>query len=342
MNTIGVFKEQRDALAKYLKLLEPNSEVNDILDDSLWKLLEDFFSNPGKNIRPKLVELGFKLASSDESEANVEAFSHQLEIASSVVESIHAGALIIDDIQDGSEVRRNSPSLHLKYGLPLALNAGNWLYFWGLEQIQSLNLNVEVQSKLTEECLRYMSRAHMGQAIDLGTQIDGVVQNKVREICQASMELKTGTLLSLALRLGAAVGGKTEGFEKLDLLGIELGTLLQKFDDIGNLSQRKTMGASKRLEDLKLRRPSWVWAMAASRFNEVDYQDFIKSVHALPCEEKLDDWVRKHNFMAMITTEITLELNQFTTKFRNEWESTHQESTSTIVNISKILEKAYV
>jgi len=45
------------------------------------------------------------------------------------MELLHAGSLIIDDIQDGSVQRRGGPSLHLVYGVPSALCTGNWLYF---------------------------------------------------------------------------------------------------------------------------------------------------------------------------------------------------------------------
>ncbi len=43
--------------------------------------------------------------------------------------ALHLGSLIVDDIEDGSPIRRGGPALHLQIGTPLALNAGNWLYF---------------------------------------------------------------------------------------------------------------------------------------------------------------------------------------------------------------------
>ena len=44
-------------------------------------------------------------------------------------EIIHAGSMIVDDIEDDSSERRGAPAVHRLHGLPLALNAGNWMYF---------------------------------------------------------------------------------------------------------------------------------------------------------------------------------------------------------------------
>ncbi|MFO0131652.1 MAG: polyprenyl synthetase family protein [bacterium] len=44
-------------------------------------------------------------------------------------EIIHNGSLIIDDIEDGSDLRREKPCVHKIYGTDVAVNAGNALYF---------------------------------------------------------------------------------------------------------------------------------------------------------------------------------------------------------------------
>ena len=52
------------------------------------------------------------------------------------VELLHAGTLVIDDIEDRSQLRRGQPTLHRVVGTPLAINTGNWMYFYALEKIQ--------------------------------------------------------------------------------------------------------------------------------------------------------------------------------------------------------------
>lgn len=46
-----------------------------------------------------------------------------------IIELIHNGSLIVDDIEDGSDLRRGKPCVHKIYGEDIAINAGNAIYF---------------------------------------------------------------------------------------------------------------------------------------------------------------------------------------------------------------------
>ena len=86
--------------------------------------------------RSRLVEIGWSLAGRDDVCPPVLPL---------VVEVIHAGSLIVDDIQDDSPSRRRRPALHRLYGLPLALNVGNWFYFWPFQLLPALELPADVE-----------------------------------------------------------------------------------------------------------------------------------------------------------------------------------------------------
>jgi len=45
----------------------------------------------------------------------------------------------IDDIEDNSILRRGIPVAHSIYGVASAINAGNYVYFLGLEKVLGLN-----------------------------------------------------------------------------------------------------------------------------------------------------------------------------------------------------------
>ena len=110
-------------------------------------------------------------------------------------------------------------------------------------------------------------RAHFGQAIDLGSRVDSLLQGCVAEVCRASMELKTGALMGFAMVLGGAIGGATkETMLMLDDFGRELGVALQMFDDLGNVLGIRE--PSKRYEDLMLYRPSWAGRVPQKRVRE--------------------------------------------------------------------------
>ena len=44
----------------------------------------------------------------------------------------------IDDIEDGSELRRGQPVAHAIYGIPQTISSANYIYFIALERVLSL------------------------------------------------------------------------------------------------------------------------------------------------------------------------------------------------------------
>jgi geranylgeranyl pyrophosphate synthase len=143
-------------------------------------------------------------------------------------------------------------------------------------------------------------RAHLGQSLDVGIGIDGAAQSQVFEICLASLELKSGALMALAIKLGALVAGASpQRLAALDEFGHRFGIALQMFDDLGNLRPTPGVSAeqSKRFEDLYLRRPSWVWASAAKSFEDREYREFVEAVRRLPNESFLVPWLELHEFL---------------------------------------------
>lgn len=209
---------------------------------------------PGKRFRARLVEIGWALGGATRGSA--EPLAH-------VIELIHAGSMIVDDIEDGSTHRRGAPALHHVYGLPLALNTGNLLYFLPLPLLDELALPDAVALDLHRRIGRTMLRAHCGQALDLGVSIAELAQADVAQLVHAVSELKTGSLMGLAASLGAVVAGAPRPHAvALERFGGALGVALQMLDDVGNV--RGGADPHKRHEDLRLGRPTWIWAWLAA------------------------------------------------------------------------------
>lgn len=279
------------------------SVIESILARALYEPITEFLRRPSKNFRSHLVTVGFRMASETQERTALSAEESRICASlSDVLESIHSGSLVIDDIQDGSKQRRGAPSMHERYGLPLALNAGNWLYFRPFEWIRELDLPEKQELAIYRLCHQTMFEAHLGQAIDLGTRIDEIEKDKVKALCMRSLRLKTGALTSLALGLGAIAGSATpERLEALREFGHEFGMALQMFDDIGNLNLPS--GTSKRHEDLILRRPTWVWAVAADQLSPLEYRSLIDAVRGLPDDTRLMEWLQATDFVALAREE---------------------------------------
>jgi geranylgeranyl pyrophosphate synthase len=258
------------ALKDFLNLAH-SSELEDLFDKSLTTPLNDFFLRPRKNIRNQVVQLGFSLAAKKVqhplTSAELEAVCNA---CCAVLEIFHAGSLVVDDIQDDSQFRRGKQTLHQIYGMPLALNAGNWLYFLPFKYIEEMPLPPENRSALIRECSDTLLRAHYGQALDLGIPVDSLEQERVPEVCLAAMELKSGVLTGLAFKMGAvALGASEETIAELDSAGRKIGVALQMMDDLGCLTSKNN--PAKRCEDLKLKRLGFIFSSAAELLPASEY-----------------------------------------------------------------------
>lgn len=321
-----------------------------IIDQTLAKPVQDFLNRPRKMFRARLVDLGYFLCQEESRLDTGVTDSESLRrrtIAASIIEAIHAGALIIDDIQDGSKVRRNAPTLHVKYGVGNSINVGNWLYFWPLAHISALGLEPSRELTMYQHCIRVLAKAHLGQAIDLGTKIDMIPQADVSSICESSLALKTGTLMALSLSLGALISPKTPNEEMLSALselGSELGVALQMFDDAGNfVMDWEVTGLQilKRHEDLYLRRPSWVWAHASQVVDSRSYNDFVEAVRKLPDESYLKHWVELHKFIPSLRSAATERLHRALEGFNQRFGVSHPRTVDQLMKLGAELEVAY-
>jgi geranylgeranyl pyrophosphate synthase len=301
--------------------LKCGASLEDIIQIALLNPVKDLTSNHGKRIRGQLVHLGCRLVT-EGPPCSVIAAKQQCRTCAEVVELIHAGSLVVDDIEDGSRIRRGKPALHIRYGLPIALNAGNWLYFWPFELVKALELPSETTLSVYEYYHQTLLKAHFGQAIDLGSRVDRLLQSCVAEVCRASMELKTGALMGFAMVLGGAIGGAPKAtILALDDFGRELGVALQMFDDLGNVLGIRE--PSKRYEDLTLYRPSWAWACAAKASSPNGYQQFVSAVNNLPDTRELEAWINQHNLIETMRESARNQLESAYNRLREGLESQH-------------------
>lgn len=293
-----------------------SSAISKSLDCALFLPLEDFLSRSGKRLRAQLVELG-----AHHMLPNGTPDAEKLALAEQALEAIHAGSMVVDDIEDESVLRRGQPTMHRRFGLARALNSGNWLYFFPLEQVRRWGLSPEHENEIYRMFHSALLRAHFGQALDVGLPIDEVPQAEVAELCLASLELKSGALTELAVAVGAAVAShalsRGEVLQGARDFGRDFGTALQMFDDAGNLDPVAGMEI-KRFEDLRLRRPSWLWAHAARNFSAAQYAEWCHCVRGLPETTALEAFIEKSGLAASARREAREFLSRAVSEFHTE------------------------
>lgn len=240
-------------------------------DRALLAPVRDILSRPGKAFRARLVELAHGLVAPERPVPPA---------ALALVETLHAGSLVVDDVEDGSIERRGAPSLHLIYGMPRALNAGCWMYFAAIDQAEALGLDAGATLALYRRCNQTLLDCHRGQALDLGLRVGEVAQAEVLPAVLETSLLKTAALTALACWVGGlAAGAGPVALRALEDFGRALGLALQQLDDLGNLTSSRDPG--KRHEDLRNGRLTWPWAWAAETLEPLAYARLELAARAL-------------------------------------------------------------
>ena len=241
------------------------------LDAALLDPTLRFVARPGKALRARLVALGWRLGGGT---GPVPAALPTL------IELIHAGSLIVDDIEDGSPERRGEPALHRRIGVPLALNAGNWLYFVPLQLLADLALPPATELALHRAMTGAMARCHLGQALDLGVRVGELPQAEVAATVRFVTTCKTGALTELGLVVGALAAGADDARRRaLGRFGRRFGVALQMLDDLANVGARND--DARRFEDVRLGRPTWPWAWLAERLPPVRFGRLQRAARAV-------------------------------------------------------------
>jgi geranylgeranyl diphosphate synthase type I len=143
--------------------------------------------------------------------------------------------LIHDDIMDDSEVRRGEPCAYKKYGVPLAINAGDGLFMMVWQAILESGLPPErivgVEKVLTDAFTRVLE----GQAIELNWY--RLCRFDVSEAEYMGMVSgKTGALIAASCEAGALIGkAAPEQRKALAQFGMAIGLAFQIQDDVLNL-----------------------------------------------------------------------------------------------------------
>jgi geranylgeranyl pyrophosphate synthase len=225
--------------------------------------VNEFVARPGKALRAELMARSYELAG---------GAGACPERARAIVEILHAGSLIVDDIEDESVSRRGGPALHRLHGLPVALNAGNWMYFWAIGLIERLGLDRDRELTAYQLAHRTLISCHHGQALDLTADVCELTQREIPAVVLATAQLKTGALMGLAAGLGALLANASaETTSVLIKFGRDVGTALQMLDDISGLVSEKR--CHKGHEDLIGARPTWPWAWLAGDLGSESFSE---------------------------------------------------------------------
>ncbi len=192
-----------------------------------------------------------------------------------MTELIHAGALVIDDIEDNSLLRRGQECLHLRYGVDVALNAGNSLYFLpGSVLMKHPLLSADQRLRLHGIKEQVCIEAHCGQATDIfwsKTLTPDELRRRMAEDAEPKIlqmyAFKTAAASKGVAQFAAVIADTdAETMEACADFGLALGVCYQVIDDIHNFSRSpqwtKTAG-----EDIATGKLTYVIATALRKLD---------------------------------------------------------------------------
>lgn len=213
--------------ALHRAMLEPLPEQHDDPDlQSYYALMRDYPERGGKLLRGQLLLLS--------TAAHGASWQTGLEVAAAL-ELFQNWVLIHDDIEDGSDERRNQPALHRSVGVPLALNAGDGLHVQMWKCLHQLRAVPATQHQaIIAHMLETIERTAEGQHLDLCWVQQGRFDIS-EEAYLAMVTLKTAYYTVIApLHLGALCAGATPD-PRFVAAGKALGVAFQIRDDVLNL-----------------------------------------------------------------------------------------------------------
>lgn len=157
-----------------------------------------------------------------------------------ITEVIHNGTLMIDDIEDASEFRRGKPCTYKIYGLDIAINAGNAMYYLPLLPLMEKREKVSTEKlcKIYEIYVQEMISLSLGQAMDIAwhrglANADRIGEKDYLQMCA----YKTGTLARMSAKIAAVLADADDMLiEKLGRFAESVGIVFQMQDDILDLT----------------------------------------------------------------------------------------------------------
>jgi geranylgeranyl diphosphate synthase type I len=186
----------------------------------------------GKRLRPVISMVACESLESDYN--NVIPFGLSIEL-------IHNFSLVHDDIMDKSKKRRNIDTVHIKYGEPTAILAGDLLFAKVFDSVETYSANSRFFRQLNKLLIKGTLDVCEGQQLDINFEKRAII--KEDEYFEM-ISKKTAALFQISSEGGIIAADGSEDQQKaLRTYGKSLGLAFQIRDDVLDMSSTiETLG----------------------------------------------------------------------------------------------------
>ncbi|MBI5226692.1 polyprenyl synthetase family protein [Candidatus Micrarchaeota archaeon] len=246
------------------------------IHDPIWDLLD----RGGKRWRPALMLWAADAVAGPKTAEKLFDFA-------AIVEVVHNGTLVADDLEDDSLTRRGKPCLHRIYGVDVAVNAGNSMYFLPLLSLAKKKIVPDsVLVKAYEVYIQEMVNLSYGQAFDIAWHhghADSVTEDQYLQMCA----YKTGTLARMAAKLGAILAqADAKTVDAFGEFAESIGIAFQIQDDTLNLVSKPDEYGKDVGEDITEGKRSLLVIHALSKLNSPEKKELLSILNSHTREQK--------------------------------------------------------
>ena len=234
----------------------------------------DFLSRGGKHSRPFITLAAYDAmtgghATGLDAETAISDLPISVRRAAMSIETFHKASLVHDDIEDDDAFRYGQPAVHRRFGIPTAINVGDYLIGLGY-RLLSRNAD-DVPSDARVEVLDALAAAHMRLAEGQGSELiwrDGKDRRLTPLDALKVYALKTSPAFEAALLSGVRMAGDVGPYrEAIRTFSRNMGVAFQILNDLGDWigddSNKLTAGG-----DVFGGRPTLLWALALQSLPE--------------------------------------------------------------------------
>ncbi|KAJ7450209.1 isoprenoid synthase domain-containing protein [Mycena latifolia] len=240
--------------------------------------------NPGKNVLDRFIA-AFDIWMTVPDDAH--------KIISKVANMLHNASLMVDDIQDDSQLRRGKPVAHSVYGIPQTINSANYVYFLAYQEALGLQHARQSDKELISMVTAELMSLHRGQGLELIWR-DSLYCPTEEEYVHM-VNNKTSGLLRIAIRLMMACATTNIDVDYVPLMNL-IGLFYQIRDDLMNLQSpvySSTKGFAEDLSEGKFSFPI-IHAMRADPENH-EILDVLQKRPATPTLKiRTIEYLREH------------------------------------------------
>ena len=258
----------------------------------------DFVARGGKYSRPFMTlatydALSGGSATSDKGAEAVAEYSDSILRAAMSIEMFHKASLIHDDIEDDDGYRYGQPTMHRKYGLPTAINVGDYLIGLGYRMVS--RDAAELGADCAADILDCLAGAHTRLAEGQGSELlwRDAKDKRLKPIDALKIyALKTSPAFEAALYTGARLAGDAVALEEpIRVFARNIGVAFQILNDLGDWEGDE----HNKLEaggDVLGGRPTLLWALALANLDEQE-QDELLSLAEQDCDLSKTEKLRR-------------------------------------------------